>query len=250
MSTPYVWTFTKFVTAVRNTVGDPSGAATERWTDAEIEDYGNRSLLVVGRDAERAFETVWTASLVTDQYEYEMDASFDRDKWVEWQNDTDDIRRMVYVPFSIWQERFGDDPTDTGDPYYYTFWRKLGSTDTAIIQTNILVHPAPSTSVNTKTLRVYGYKRPEALDANNATRVLELEAPYVEAAVMWCAYLMMRDDGDHVSADRFRGEYEAQKNGILDHLSRKTRSSSAQLRPRDSVLSPYPWKRGPYIRRW
>jgi len=253
---PVIWTGTLVLGAVRDTVGDPDGAATERWTDLEISNYVNRAMLVIARDIEKGFETVWTMAFVTDQNSYEMEQSFDRDRWIEWQKSTSDIRELEFVPFVEFQSRFGLDPTKTGEPVWYTFWKRLGSTSTATVQTNIFVYPTPDSTVNTDTMRVYGYKRPEAIEPSaGLANALELDPLYVEAAIMYAAYLIKRDDDDLTSADRFRAEYEAQKMAILDHNSRKSRAHTPTLTPRDSTLHPYRHNRNPrqwhpLVRRW
>jgi hypothetical protein len=52
MGDPVVWDADKVVTALRNTVGDPSGATNVRWTDDEMDLYYNRGALQVVLDAE------------------------------------------------------------------------------------------------------------------------------------------------------------------------------------------------------
>jgi hypothetical protein len=248
---PFSWSATAAISATRNTVGDPDGAATERWLDAEVSVYLDRAQQVVVRELEIALPTVWTIdTIVLDQNNYAMPDNFDADKVVEYQNTTSDIRRLAYVTFDQYQNWFANNPIVSGEPTHYTFWRKLGTADENIVQREIIFYPTPTqTEVDAGPIRVYGYKRPEAIDTNNLDHIIELEAPYVEAMVMYAAYLMMRDDQDHTSADRLRREYDRQIQSCLDHQSRKSRARIPQLEPRDSVLRPWKYTRNPFARR-
>lgn len=235
---PYKWTEANVVAALRNTIGDPSTGPATRWTDTECSEYLNRGGQQLTLSIPEVFETVWTVALVEDQREYMMDPAFMADRRVEFKfavADDSDNRPLRYLTMEEWEEMGMDrDETQTGQPFYYTFWRKLGTTSPITVEQKpyIKVHPTPGADEDTKLLRVYGYKLPDAITSTpSATDVVETEAHLVEAQVMWAAHLMMRDDDEVGKARDFLMEYEAQINKIKDWRYSKTRSKRPKIRP-------------------
>lgn len=241
MGNPFVWTGTVAVKALRDTIGDPVSAATQRWVDADLVDYLNRGAQQVILATEYTLETQWEATTVNGTREYELPLNFVRDEAVEYVNSTTDIRRLEYLTFEEYFTTYSINPTSTGDPLFYWFWRKLGDDLTSIQPSSLYLHPVPNSA---KTIRVWGYKIPDII--STLTNVLEFEGPYVEAIVSYAGHLAMMDDGDTSKSDRLEVKYERQISKILDYNSHKTRSERSRIVPRKSILSSWGTRRFPW----
>lgn len=244
MGTPYVWSGTNAVAAIRDTVGDPVGATTTRMTDATIVGYLNRAMLQVVLDCERSLETSWTFTLVASQREYSMHAAFYKVARVEYIfTASTDIRRLEPMTRNQYDTYFGTDEGTTDEPRWYYFWRKLGTDPTSTIPPLLFLHPTPGSGENGKTVRVTGFKYPDAVSSSDLTKVLELEAPYVEAAVLWAAMLIATDENDDGRAASLEARYERQVNKVRQSQAQKVLSAPSRLMPRNSrlMLGPHPW---------
>jgi hypothetical protein len=224
----------------RNTIGDPSGATTQRWTDAEIEGYANRAQYQVVLDTEVSLEAVFTIALVESQSEYELPTSFIRDKHVEYEASTTDIRRLTYLTHDEYNRSHSRNPTTESEPIYYWYWNKVG-TDPALIQpTSIHIVPTPNATAAAATgIRIYGYKYPNQLDLTSPSPddALQLPMPYSEAIVLKVAEFVKLDDDDMPGAERIEAKYQRQISKILDFQSHKTRSEISRIKPRSSVFT-------------
>jgi hypothetical protein len=201
-------------------------------------------------DVPEAYRTVWTQELTDGTGEYEMPANFEFDKKVEYRADTDDIRKLDYVTFEEWNNVVGKDETNSWTPLRYTFWRKLGgdqSASPAYVNDYIRLNPVPGSDEDGNFIGVYGFKRPDIINvATEGDHVIETPASYVEAQIMWAAYLVMSDDGDFAASDRKKTEYEHQVVKIKNHIAITSRSERPRIRPRNSALNPWnkdlvPW---------
>lgn len=105
MADPVLFTQLKAITAVRSTVGDPSGAATERWTDAEIADYLDRANMAVVLDTGTALRTQWDFNLSDGVQEYVMDKNFVEATSVKWwrAGSQSDQRELYYLTQRQWE---------------------------------------------------------------------------------------------------------------------------------------------------
>jgi hypothetical protein len=243
---PTLWTGAAAITALRNTVQDPSGAAVTRWADADMAKYLDRAVQRIVADTETAVETSWTAALVDGTREYALPANFFKDKVVEYVKETTDVRRLVYLNREEFEERFARDPTASGEPVYYWYWARKGSDPTTYQTGSIYLSPVPDAVADTKTLRIWGYKVPDSIAADT-TKTIELEPVYVEAMLMYAASLVKMDESDLGAQDRFLALYERMSRTIMDNRAQKSKSRISQIRQRDSVLSGYqpylPWRR-------
>jgi hypothetical protein len=205
-----------------------------RWTAAEVDGYLNRAMLQVVIDAEVVLETSFTASIVANQREYKMPAAFYKMESVQWVHVANtDIRELRNVSFAYYRDTILRDEQTTGDPLVYYFWRKLGDDPTTSQPTSLFVYPTPSfsTSGSNDIFRIHVYKYPDAIDSTTfPTRVVELEPPHVEAAVMWAAYLMLSDDGDGRATEK-RAAYESLVEKVKSSLARKDLSRTSRMRP-------------------
>jgi hypothetical protein len=237
MGSPLVWTAATAVTAVRNTIGDPAGAATTRWSATEIDGYLNRAQLSVVRDCEVSLETSWTADITAGTREYKMPSSFYKTESADWIHVArTDIRHLRPVSYAYYRDVILRDETTQDEPQVYYFWRKLGDDPTTSQPTSIYLHPTPnfSTAAGNDFLEVHGYKYPDTIDSTGApTKVLELEPPYVEAAVMWACYLILSDDGDPRATEKLR-TYELLVEKTRSAMARKDLSTASRLRPKGS----------------
>jgi len=137
VGSPFVWTEATFIDALRNTIGDPAGAAAERWDTATLDGYGNRAMLQVGLDTDgRAFESSWIGDVTLDQREYKLPGGFYKAIKVEYIRTPSDVRLLNYIP-DYEQNLWGmTDPTATGIPTSYYLWRKLGDDPVSAQQPN------------------------------------------------------------------------------------------------------------------
>lgn len=248
MGTPFVWTGEVFVEALRNTVGDPAAQST-RWNTPTLVGYGNRAAQQLILDTEITLETQWEATIVDGQSEYKMPENFVQDRSVEYVKASDDVQRLTRLNQADYEEWFHRDPTIPGEPTSYYFWRRLGDDLTSYQPTSIFLIPTPNATADSKTLRVWGYKLPDKIDADDLGKVLEFTPTFCEALVLYAAQLVKLDDGEPQFADKLLGRYEAQVLKIKDVLARKSRADRPRMRPRSSVLLPgarpiLPWMRG------
>jgi hypothetical protein len=220
----------------------------------------NRGIQQVVLATKYIIEASWTETLVTDQYEYEMPTNFVKDRTVEWRKDPtndDENFKLEYITWDEYMRTYSRDKTQTGDPAFYTFWRRSG-TLTAIQPTSIYICPTPNDAVTntnqiTENLRVYGYKIPDDFDSTGTDNIVEMPGPYVEAAVAFAAHLMFTDDGDGPMSDRLLGRYRRMIEDIQSMEAQRTRSERSKVWPRESVWTPqarfrkrpiFPWERG------
>jgi hypothetical protein len=86
------------------------------------------------------------------------------------------------------------------------------------------------------------------VSSSDLTKILELEAPYVEAAILWAAMLIATDENDDGRAQLLEGRYERQVNKVRQSQAQNRHLSvPSRLVPRDSRLAqnwslrPRPW---------
>ena len=234
MGAPLVWAASTVITALRNTVGDPSGASVGRWTAAELDSYYNRAQLQVVGDTTKVLETIWFASPTDGQREYKLPAGFFQAKTVIYAPTTADHRVLNALNTDEYNAWVRGDETNEAEPTDYYFWRKLGDDPTTTQPPSIFLHPTPSTTVTTDNaatgLIVYGYKHPDTIDSTaNPTFVVELEAPYVEAALMYAAHLVHLDDGDEGRARSRLEMYQSRITMVKESIITKDRSRPSRM---------------------
>lgn len=248
MGTPFVWTGTTFVEALRNTVGDPEAQST-RWSTATLVGYGNRAMQQLALDLEVGLETQWETLLIDGQAEYTMPESFIQDRRCEYIRDTNDVMQLTRLNTADYEDWFHRTPDTTGEPVYYYFWRKLGADVGSIQPTSLVLLPTPDAAADGKTLKVWGYKLPDQIHVDVLWQALEFQPSHCEALVMYAAHLVKLDDNEPVFADKLLVRYEQQVMKIKDAIARKSRADKPRIRPRASALLPairpmIPWKRG------
>ena len=217
-------------TMLRDTVGDPASNPSQRWTSDESYRYLNRGATQLALHLPLNLETKWEISTVASTRTYLMPVDFISDKRVEYVvTALSDERLLTYLDEEEWKRRgFNDDKASTGQPQYYTYQRNLGDADKTTHQPkHIVLYPVPDAI---KTLRVYGFKLPEAV-VSSATLVPENMAPKLEAIVFWAAHLMSADDNDDVRADRFEARFLRQVNLINSFNLEASHSRAPFLKP-------------------
>lgn len=225
---------TVLVAKLRNTVGDPSGATQTRWMDEELADYLDRGQMQVALDEPRIFQTQWTCDLTAGTREYALPSNWIAVQSVEFIHvSATDIRKLVGVSYETYQNWLLHDEDAQGDPEYFYIWRKLGSTATGHIPPSIFLHPTPqtSTSGSDDRLRIVGYKMPDDV-AEDTSKTAELEALFVEAAVMYAAALVFMDDEDLARHDRAMAMYREMVEKIISVIARRDFSRSSRLLPK------------------
>lgn len=235
MGNPFVWTGTNALAALRTTIGDPDpgGNYTPHWSDAELVGYLNRAQLQVVLETETVIESVWTTALVDGQREYKLPAAFHKATGVDYiATARSDVRPLEPLEWQEYRDLYLNDEDAEGAPCWYYFWRKTGDDPTTTQPASVYIHPTPGSAEDGKDIEIHGYKHPDAIAAGDLTPVLELEAPYVEAAISWAAMTAMTDDGDTSIADRLERRYAFQISQIRQALVQKDRSSVSRIRPR------------------
>lgn len=254
MGNPLLWTASTAVTAVRNTIGDPStGTNTPRWSAAEIDGYFNRAQIQVVLDAEIPLRTTWTFSLVAAQREYSMHANFHKAAKVTWIKTSTDRRTLQVIPFEVYRDLNVQDETRTGDPLGYYFWNKMGTDPTTAPHPPLMyIHPTPgSAQAGSANLEIHGYKHPDTIDSTtNPTRVVELPVHYVEAAVMYASYLILSDDGDPKAPSQL-AIYERTVQKVVESMARRDDlSGPARIRPKGSRQAEWGNAGPPHLNWW
>jgi hypothetical protein len=248
MASPFLWNGNSFVEALRNTIGDPEAQST-RWSTPTLVGYGNRAQQQLVLDTEIAIETQWETTLVDGQLEYKMPENFIQDRRTEYFAAADDVRCLQRLNQADYDSWFSRNPTVTGEPTMYYFWRKLGEDLGTYQPTSIFLIPTPDVVAEGNTLKVWGYKLPDEMHIDSLWRSLEFHPAHCEALVLYAASLVKLDDGEETFADRLTARYESQVMKIKDVLARKSRADIPRMRPRSSVLLTssrpmLPWKRG------
>lgn len=256
MGTPLKWTASTAVTAIRNTVGDPStGTNTPRWSASEVDGYFNRAAIQVVLDAEVPLRTAWTFSLVSGQREYSLPSNFYKAQKVTWIKTSVDKRKLKFIPFEVYSDMNVQDETRTGEPLGYYVWAKMGTDPTDYQPPIIGFHPTPGAAEaadpGTDNLEIHGYKFPDTIDSTTSgTKIVELPIPAVEAAVQYAAYLMKSDDGDP-SATVQLGIYERAVQKIVESLARRDDlSGPARIRPKGYRRPEWTNSGPPYLSWW
>jgi hypothetical protein len=230
--------------SVRDTIGDPDGAATERWTDAEIARYCDRAGLMVVLDTGFVLRTAWTFSLANTTQEYVMAENFieaHRVKWIKGGDDTDQ-RELEYLTFERFMDLNSTDPTTAGDPKYYTYWNKLFTDSTTSMQPPIMMlYPVKATGGDdSDTVRVWGVKTPDIfVSTGTYGNMVEMRGQHVEALILYAASLAQWDDGEAGMAQMLEGRYQRTVEKIKHDEARRDRSSRPSIRPRSSRLNGY-----------
>jgi len=67
---------------------------------------------------------------------------------------------------------------------------------------------------------------------SEGTKVVEIEPPYIEAALMYAASLIKADDGEMGESNAFLARYEAQIDKVMTALARKDRSRQTKIVPK------------------
>ena len=240
---PLVWTQLITMDAVRNTIGDPNGAATERWTDAEIASYCDRAQLVVILDTGTILRTVWDFTLTDGAAEYVMAENFVEAHKVKWwkANDESDQRELTYLTFTQFMEAYPKDPIVAGDPSHYTFWNKLKTDATTTMQPPILmIRPVKATITESDRVRVWGVKTPDVFASGTSYGdTLEIRGQHVEALISYAASLAFWDDDEAGKAQAMEGRYQRMVEKIKHDEARRDRSRRPMIRARSSRLYPY-----------
>ena len=242
-----VYTETTAVTMFRDTVGDPAANPAQRWSNTVAVAYLNRGAAQLVLDIPTSLLTQYEITTEIGVREYAMPADFIADTRVEYVRDgtnNDDDLVLAYLDETQWKEAgFPHDKSNTGDPMYYTYRRKLGTEDPTTAQNKHLVlEPAPDAA---RTLRVHGFKLMQTI-VDTGTDALELATPMMEAVVAWAAKLAFQADNDMRWRDQ-RAEYEAQVRKILSFMTMDTYSRPARLKPWNVDSDPSPML--PYNRR-
>jgi hypothetical protein len=239
MGDPVQWTQLKAIASVRNTIGDPLGAATERWTQAEIADYLDRAGQTVILDTQHILRTVWDFDMVADTQEYVMANNFLEATSVKWwkADDESDQRELSYMTFRRWSDWYPRDPVASGAPTHYTLWNKLGDDITTVQPPIMMIRPVPSSTGEgaTDKIRVYGVKVPDVM-ASPYANIMELKGHHVEAQVIYAAHLAQLDDGEMTAAQILEQKYERLISKIKNDEARQDRSDRPRIRPRASRL--------------
>lgn len=242
---PFQLTESTLETAWRDTIGDPSGNPAQRWSQAQANRYLNRGAAQLILDIPNSLETKWEITMVASTKSYLLPINFIADKRVEVVvTSSTDERVLVYLDETEWKAaRFPEDKSNTGVPQFYTYQRNLGDDAPTTEQPyHIVLEPAPD---DTYTLRIYGFKLPDAYDAGGSA-VPELAAPKLEAVIAYGCHLAAADDNDDARADRFLQRYELQVRKILDYMTEQSLSRASSLKPwnmdRDSTPL-LPWER-------
>jgi hypothetical protein len=252
---PYKWDEATLEAAIRTTIGDPSGANNQRWTQAEITAYANRAANQVVLDTEALVETVWNMTLTASTSEYELPDNFVKDKIVEilLAGAETDVRRLGYITVDEYHVSFSRDTTTEATPLWYWIWNKRGDDPTDFQPKSIRFHPVPNSSSDK--IRIVGYKNPNAFDFSaNGTTIVEFEPYHCEALVHYVLYLTKLDDDDMIAALRAKALYDGQVSKIMAAQTPRSRSERPRLVPRSSVFTGagdvhrrfpiLPWHRG------
>jgi len=181
-------------------------------------------------DIPELLQTTWTFDTADGTADYTMPANFVADKQVRYiVTANTDERELVYVTWDQYRGmQLEDDTASKGQPVYYTFWRTLGADTTTVEEkTAIFFSPTPDA---VKQVKIRGYKVPSSIVAAGPD-VLEIEAHFCEAMIFYACFLMMRDDGDDVRADRFKGDYREQIQKVKAFKSEESRNRIAMLTP-------------------
>jgi hypothetical protein len=238
MALPFQWHQAAAITQVRNTIGDPDGAATERWTDAEIASYLDRGGQALCLDTGTVLETYWTFDIVADTQEYAQHQNFIEAKSVKWERASDDFRKLEFVTRDQWDLLVGRNPAKSGEPTHYTIWNQLATDSTTTTQPPIFyLWPVP-TSVEVAlnaTVHVWGNKLPDVFVAPY-TQYLELRGHHVEAQVQWASAMAFMDDDEVGKSQVCEGRYQRIVEKIKNDMARKDRSRRPRIRPRNSRL--------------
>lgn len=224
-----VYTGDTMILMVRDQIGDPEGSGSPRWKTPELLRNINRGLLRIASDTETLIETIWETPLELNKKDYDFPGNIVSDKLVEYQHANDDRRIMTYLTLEQWASKVMSNPTNTGIPQWYTHWRRLGSDDTVFQPSTLEIYPIPDSTVDTKTLRMRGYKLPDEVLAASLDRAMELEPQYCEAAVLWAAGLCKGSDRESGEAARLMSEYRVMKGEIIGKKARRSRSKRPRI---------------------
>jgi hypothetical protein len=237
MGDPYVWTGTAALSALRRSIGDPDpgGNYTPRWSDAELVDYLNRAQLHVALECEVSLKAVWSTDLVDGQREYKLPPNFFKSTGVDYVAvSRSDVRPLTHLTWQEYRDRFLSNEDAEGEPCWYHFWRKTGDDPTTTQPPSIYIFPTPGTNEDGNAIEVHGFKHPDAISSGDLAPVLELEAPYVEAALTYASMLVAQDDSDHSSEDRRERRFLRQVDRIRQSLALTENSSVSHIRARGS----------------
>ena len=231
---PHSYTADTLEEALRNTMGDPTSNPSLRWTAANCTDYLNRGMNQLALHIPTEYETSWEIETVAATRTYLLPIDFICDKRVEYvATALSDERTLVFMDEGEWKAAgMNERKNDSGEPRFYTYLRDLGEGDsppepTALQPKHIVLYPVPDAA---KTLRVYGFKIPDAIAAGT-TEIPELITPKLEAVIMYAAYLMSRDDRDDVRGDRFLRDFHDQVKLIRAFNAAVSHSRPMMLKP-------------------
>jgi hypothetical protein len=201
--------------------------------------YYNRGALQAVLDSDVILKSVFYTDLVADQREYKLSPSHWKIESAQYIATADtDIREMRYMSRNEYRNWILRDEDATGEPTHYYFWRKLGDSPepTTAQPPSIFLHPTPGTAeAGTANLRLYTYKYPDLIDSEGSPGVVvELEPPYVEAALMYAASMVKADDGEMGESNAFLARYEAQIDKVRSSLAREDRSRFSRIMPKGS----------------
>ncbi len=241
------YTETTIETMLRDTIGDPASNPAQRWTSAELIDLINRGGAQLILDIPNSLQTQWEITTADGTREYLLDTEFVSVERIEYEVDAtnnDDDRQLTYLDKKEWSlARFPEDKSNTGDPQFYTFGRKLGDTIITTVQPmHLILEPAPDAI---KKLRVYGYKMMQTLAASGSD-VVEIQTPKLEAIMFWAGHIAFLSDDDGKRSDKFLGRYEMQVKKILNYQMDLDISRSPRMKPwnaGDESRPTLPWER-------
>jgi hypothetical protein len=243
MGNPVTWDADAVVTALRSTIGDPAGATVPRWSDTELDNYYNRAQLQVVLDADITVKAMWDTTIVESQREYKLPDAFFKAERVQYIAPSDtDIRELRYMSRAAYRSWVLRDEDNEGEPTNYYLWRKTGDDPVSdggspsVAQPgSIFLHPTPNAAAaGANKLRIYGYKFPDSIANASGTKLVELEAPYVEAALMYAASLVKADDGEMGESNAFLVRFENQMDKVTAAQAREDRSRYSRAMPKGS----------------
>jgi len=238
MGDPFMWTGTELINSVRGSIGDPTNRATQRFEDADIVLALNRAIPKLAKDVQGVLsQTVWECALTQGTREYTAPAGFLYDRHVELEYDTDDVRTLTYMTIDEYRELAVRNPEYEGVPYRYGIWRKLGQDDFSYNPPLFILWPNPSAEVDTKKLRVWGFKLPDKIETTNLGKTVEVDPRHCEALVAWAAKILLADDNELALSRDAKEDYYREVTQIKGEQTRRSRSRHIQLKPRPSILA-------------
>jgi hypothetical protein len=245
------YTETTIETAFRVRLGDPAGNPAQRWSSAECIDLLNAGAAQLVLDIPNSLQTQWEVDTVDGTREYLLPVDWIRGGRVEYEVDAtnnDDDRLLTYLDAKQWEQAgFTRNKSNTGDPQFYTYSRKLGDISGAGVQVpqpnHIILEPAPNAALK---LRVHGWKLMQTLVAAESD-VPELATPKLESIFFWGCHIAFMGDDDGQRSREALQNYQLQVQKIRDFMLEEDFSRAPRLKPwfadEDVARPVIPWHR-------